>query len=199
MLNRLTKDNVDNGFYFAQLIVKNIDFALISLKFLLSTNKFKKNTYYLDECTYYFFYLQNLLTACGNIANVFYNNFARKRSTELREKFKVSKEEFKLIFQKEVRNTNEHFDERYDSFGSNQIGDYNIVEKNTPQNIKDILLNSSCPHLRTFDCETKIYYTYDRHFELIKYDLCELNRQLSKMRDRITNNGLFSEGWMISR
>ena len=95
------------------------------------------------------------------------------------------------MFQKEVRNTNEHFDERYEGFGA--IGDYNLLDENTDSFIRSTIQTN--PHLRTYDKEHSIYYTYNRRLQRIEYDLKQLQRELETLRDRITNNKLFNSAW----
>jgi hypothetical protein len=184
-------------FLFAQLSVKNINFALISLRCLLDGRDIDTELY-LDEITYYFFHIQSLLTACGNITNVFYNNgyngrVLTERSKLLRCQFGICRDQFPLVFQKEARNTNEHFDERYDVSGS-QFGDYNLLDANTTQEMRDSIMNT--PHLRTFDRASGIYHTYDRNFQPIRYDLHELTDQLLEMRRRIAESTIYESGWI---
>lgn len=54
------------------------------------------------------------------------------------------------------------------------------------------------PHLRTYDKENCIYYTYNCSRKEIAYDLRELHRELSEMLDAITTNPLFISGWVDS-
>lgn len=199
MLNRFfaaTEDNSD--FLFANISVKNIHFALISLDYIIDFTDYNIGVYH-DEHTFYFFYLQSLLTSCGNISNVFYNpgghngKHATERSRRLRETLNIHKEEFQLVFQKEFRNTNEHFDERYDTFRG-CLGDYNIIDNDT-----DIFIRSTIqvnPHLRTYDKENRIYITYNRKLEKITYDLNQLRSELRKMLTRITENPIFESAWI---
>lgn len=197
MFNRdfeAVEDNII--FLFAHLTVKNINFALISLKCLLERGDIDQDLY-LDEYTYYFFHIQSLLTACGNISNVFYYGFnnrtTRERHLLLQEHIGITRGQFPLIFQKEARNTNEHFDERFDTFRG-QLGDYNLLERNTPQYMRDSIMNSL--HLRTFDHTAGIYYTYDRQLRPICYKLHELRAQLLGMRERIATRPIFESGWL---
>lgn len=199
MLNRYfdaRQDNID--FVYANAVVENIYFALISLHYILYKSEFDIGIYR-DENTYYFFHIQNLLTACGNICNVFYNNTnwnkkaVTTRCARLRREFDVTHKKFPLIFQKEVRNTNEHFDERYEQFNG-EIGDYNIFDKHIDQDMKDTIMCN--PHLRTFDNINKVYHTYDRKLNKIEYNLFELNNELVKMLDLITNNPKFNSAWI---
>ena len=195
MFNREFEANII--FMFVHLSVKNINFALISLRCLLEEREIDKELY-LDEITYYFFHIQSLLAACGNLSNVFYSNgfngrVPSERSQFLRNQFEISKGSFPLVFQKEARNTNEHFDERYDASGS-QFGDYNLLDANTTQEMRDSIMNT--PHLRTFDRASGTYHTYDRNYQPISYDLHELKVQLSEMRRRIVESPIYDIGWI---
>ncbi len=191
-----TEDNAD--FLFANISVKNIYFALISLDYILNPPDFDYGIYH-DEHTFYFFYLQSLLTACGNISNVFYNpggrygKLATERSRRLRQTLNISRPEFQLVFQKEFRNTNEHFDERYDALRG-CLGDYNIIDNDTDPYIRSAIQVN--PHLRTFDKENMIYITYNQKFIEITYDLNQLRNELKKMLTRITENPVYNSAWV---
>lgn len=179
-------------FVFGNSVIQNINYALVSLKYILNEKYFDKKIYN-NRHTYYFFHIQSLLTACGCIYNVFYtyhgfNKTATKRCTELRDIFNICKSEFPLVFQKEARNTNEHFDERYDTFDYN-IGDYNLLDSSTDRKVRNIIMNS--PHLRSYDIESKIYSTYDRQSRRIEYNFDELSKELIEMKRRIVNNPYF--------
>lgn len=71
MLNRYFKVDCNNSldFMYANMAVKNIYFALISLDYIFDPDKYNVGVYH-DEHAYYFFHIQSLLTACGNISNV---------------------------------------------------------------------------------------------------------------------------------
>jgi len=149
---------------YVKMAIKNIDFALISLDYILNTQKIDYKIYF-DEHTFYFYYIQNLLAACGNISNIFNSPFKfRKvgrvspyeRSKELCEYCGVDVRLFPLIFEREARNTNMHFDERYDEV-DRRIGDYNIIDENTSIDMRDAILNT--PHLRTYLKQEQVYIT----------------------------------------
>lgn len=61
-----------------------------------------------------FFFIQSLLISLANIGKLFEGN--SKRAQELRTKFNFNFINFPIIGEKALRNTNEHFDERIDSF-----------------------------------------------------------------------------------
>ena len=106
MLNRYFKVDGNNSldFMYANMAVKNIYFALISLDYIFDPDKYNVGVYH-DEHAYYFFHIQSLLTACGNISNVFYNpnGYNGRRSTErcrrLRDMLGIKKTDYPLIFQ----------------------------------------------------------------------------------------------------
>lgn len=71
MFNRyfeISEGNID--FVYANVAVKNIYFGLISLDYIFNHSDFDYGIYH-DEHTFYFFHIQSLLNACGNISNVF--------------------------------------------------------------------------------------------------------------------------------
>ena len=184
----------NTDFLYANIAVKNINFALISLYYIFDYKSFNPSIYH-DEHSYYFYHLQSLLTACGSIYNVFYNYSnpaSTNRSQRLREILNIKKADFPLVFKKELRNTNIHFDERYEEFHCN-IGDYNIIDENTDPYMKAVIETN--PHLRTFDKDNLTYITYDRHLKRIKCDLRELRKELLSMMDIITENPIFESGW----
>ncbi len=200
MLNRYFDTNGNIDFVYANIAIKNINFALISLHYILDVPDFDI-ALYRDEHTYYFFHIQSVLTACGNISNIFYNYggyggiIATARSQRLRATFNVSRSKYPLIFQKEVRNTNAHFDERYEQFNGN-IGDYNILDKNTDLRMRRIIMKN--PHLRTYDKEKGIYYTYNRELKQITYDLYRLRDELNELLYEINYNPVSNAAWIDS-
>lgn len=197
MLNRYFKTDGNIDFMYANMVLQNIYFAQISLNYILYYNDFEIGIYH-SEHTFYFYYIQNLLTACGNISNIFYNygGFAGKEATErsrrLRIIFNVTRKDFPLLFQKEVRNTNMHFDERYEEFNGN-LGDYNLLDENTDPFMRDTILNS--PHLRTYDKKSGVYYTFGRNQNKIQYNFHELNQELSELLSRIIKHPLLNSAW----
>ena len=150
---------------------------------------------------YYFFHIQSILTACGILYNIFYGNngwsrrYTVNRPLLLRKAFGIDKNRYPLVFDKAVRNTNEHFDERFDAFGWD-IGDYNLLDHNTPPDMRTAILKEN--HLRTFDRSNNCYYTYVRHqgkFVQKSVDFQELIMQLLSTRKRITTNPIMESRW----
>ena len=54
------------------------------------------------------------------------------------------------------------------------------------------------PHLRTYDKESGIYYTYNNKMNPISYDLNQLNCELRTMLSKLTENPIFESGWVDS-
>lgn len=194
MFNKYFKVEGNIAFIYANMAIKNINFALISLHFLLDDTDYNR-ALYRDDHTYYFFHIQSVLNACGNISNIFYNYNVQvdRRCRRLRETFGISKTNYPLIFLKEVRNTNAHFDERYEQFKGN-AGDYNLLDKNTDSSMRNTILSN--PHLRTYDKEKGIYYTYNRFLKQIEYDFWRLRDELNDMLQKIYNNPMSSVAWV---
>lgn len=198
MLNRYFKITDDNKeFVYANMAVKNINFALISLDYIFNHSDFEYGIYH-DEHTFYFFHIQSILTACGNISNIFYNHtpfngrLTTERCARLRTSLGINRSKYPLVFQKEIRNTNEHFDERYEDFGG-VMGDYNILKQNMDPFMKQVICTN--PHLRTYDKDNFIYYTYNRKKQQISFDLKELQKQLLEMLSEIMGNPILESGW----
>lgn len=191
MLNRYFDPKEDPDFIYANAAFQNVNYALISLHYIFfEKQKFDIGVYH-DEHTYYFYHIQNVLTACGNLTNVFYNKSKwdkkeiTQRCARLRKRFDITHSKYKLIFLKSVRNTNEHFDERYQE-ANGELGDLNLLNDNTDEEMKTVILENY--HLRTYDVVNQIYYTYDRNRNPIKYDLNELHKELSEMRNKLDKN-----------
>lgn len=192
---KITARNKD--MLYVKMAIKNVDFAVISLNFILDTESIEQKVYE-DNHTFYFYYIQNFLAACGNINNIFNNHFfnpiriktdtargisPRERSKELRQLCGVNLKEFPLIFQRQARNTNMHFDERYDEFNS-RIGDYNILDENTPADERFKILHT--PHLRTYDKQAQEYITVGSHGDIIRFPLRQLRQELIVLKDKLT-------------
>lgn len=168
----LTEENAD--IIIANTVIENLKFIVISLDIMLKGDI--GEDFYGEDYTFYFYHLQNALTSCGNVINVFSSNMRRsrqynERAKYLQETFGIDINEYKWLFNKEFRNANEHFDERYDIFHG-IVGDYNIVGKNTPIRSRREILNQ--PHIRTLDVQNWTYITYDKRGRKISCNLREL-------------------------
>lgn len=93
------------------------------------------------------------------------------RAKYLQKTFYVNINEFKWLFNKDFRNANEHYDERYDIFNG-LVGDFNVITRKTTQKIKCEIINT--PHTRTLDINRWIYITYDKNGKQIECDLQQL-------------------------
>lgn len=216
MFNRYFEAGEDSmEFLFAHMAVKNIDFALISLNCVLDPQNINYDLFR-DEHTYYFFHIQSILAACGNLYNIFYGHtygeFSKvgmanrpsqinpqpqiNRPQRLRSVFGVGKRQFPLVFDKSARNTNAHFDERFDALHWN-VGDYNLLDDDMDPEMRAAIMNQR--HLRTFDRRNGCYYTYGRknkQLQRVSVDFRELMTQLQQMREQIVSHPIFESRWV---
>lgn len=192
MFNRriaITEKNID--ILFANALIENLRYGIISLD-MMFRQKHTKELYtedlYYDEYTFYFFHMQSVLAAQGNIWNVLFNTFFDKRIVsqehvkKLRDVFDIDPKDYPLVGNKKFRNTNEHFDERYWQYCSG-LGDLNILRKDTPHAIRNEILSTK--HLRTIDIENWIYITYDRKGKRIELDLQKLRAEMYQMLSKL--------------
>lgn len=196
MFNRpieIAKEN--ESILFINAVIENLRYANISLDIMFNGGKDIYQKYY-DEHTFYFFHMQSILTAQGNIYNVLYNDFFKKREVSkrrverVRAAFGIDLSMYPLVGNKKFRNTSAHFDERYYQY--NGVGDMNILKSNTPIDEREIILNT--PHLRTIDIENWIYYSYDGRGNRIQLDLRELKREIFGMLKELCINDIRNEG-----
>ena len=197
MFNEKMKITAENELaLYIKMALKNVDFALISVDYILNPHHVDFNIYK-DEHTFYFYYIQNLLAACGNISNILNYPYRRnswkvgrlnpfERSKALCRECGLDVNEFPLIFKKEVRNINMHFDEHYDEH-DRRIGDYNIIDDNTPYEERLEILNT--PHLRTYDKQAQVYITVGSKKRRIEYPLVKLRQELIGLK-HILNSSL---------
>ena len=175
MFNQYLELNEENAdIIMANTVIENLKFIIISLDIIFRGDI--GEDFYEEDYTFYFYHLQNAFTSCGNVINVFSSNLRRARQYNdrakyMQETFEIDISEYKWLFNKEFRNANEHFDERYDIFHG-VVGDYNVVSKNTPTRNRREILNR--PHIRTLDTQNWIYVTYDKRGRKISCNLREL-------------------------
>jgi len=182
MFNRkieITKEN--ESILFINAVIENLRYAIISLDAIL--NGYDDSSNYYDEHTFYFFHMQSVLTAQGNINNVLFNTYPKRkrisceRVRKVRENFGIDLSRYPMVGNKKFRNSNAHFDERYYEF--NGIGDMNILRTDTPEEERRLILNT--PHLRTIDVSKWIYYSYDARGNQILLNLLELRTEMYEM------------------
>lgn len=182
MFNRkieITKEN--ESILFINAVIENLRYAIISLDAIFN-GRDEFGDYY-DEHTYYFFHMQSVLTAQGNIYNVLFNDYfgrrqiSRERVRKVREDFGIDLKRYPLVGNKKFRNSNAHFDERYYEF--NGVGDMNILRADTPEEERKQILDT--PHLRTIDIDKWMYYSYDARGNQIVLDLQELRTEMYEM------------------
>lgn len=187
MFNQYLELNEENAdIVIANTVIENLKFIVISLDTILKGRIGEE--FYGEDYTFYFYYLQNAFTSCGNVINVFSSNLRRPRQYNdrakyLQETFGIDICEYKWLFNKEFRNANEHFDERYDIFHG-VVGDYNVVSKATPiRNRREILKQ---PHIRTLDIRNWIYITYDKRGRQICCNLREFRDEAYSLLYKIS-------------
>ena len=171
---------------FANAIVENLKYAIISLD-AINRGKISWDEFYGDPYLFYFFHMQSVLTAQGNIWNVLFrgngSSQARRNREKLKQEFGIDPKDYPLVGDKRFRNTNEHFDDRYHRFRG-RLGDFNIIENSTDPFVRRALLDT--PHLRTIDLEKMRYITYDNNGEQIFLDLIELRAEMYTMLQKIS-------------
>ncbi len=184
MFNRkieITKDN--ESILFVNAVIENLRYGIISLDMM---QNYEINNYYndyYDEHTFYFFHMQSILTAQGNIYNVLFNDYfgyrrvAQERVKKVRDAFGIDLSKYSLVGNKKFRNSNAHFDERY--YAYNGVGDMNLLKSDTPADERRLILET--PHLRTLDVENWLYYSYDGKGKKIVLDLRRLRGEMYDM------------------
>lgn len=190
--------NDNDVFLLSSNVEMNINYALISIHCITQEPNYDHNIFS-NKFVYYFFHIQSILTACGNIRSAFFSKKYRMGmdpkthkyskaqyqndknddiSQKLRDKFHVDKKQYPIIFNNEFRNTLIHSDERVVEHNAN-VGDYNILDSKTPKNIINEILTTT--HLRTLDLRTMNYYSYDRNQKQISFSLYDLKDELNKL------------------
>ena len=193
MFNRqieITREN--ESILFINAVIENLRYGIISLDMMINCDEESVCQNYYDEHTFYFFHMQSVLTAQGNIYNVLYNDFfdrkiiSRERVRKIREAFGIDLSRYPLVGNKKFRNTNAHFDERYYQY--NGVGDMNLLKSDTPANERNSILSTL--HLRTIDVENWIYYSYDGRGRQISLDLRELRNEMYDMLVALCTNDI---------
>ena len=184
MFNRkieITKEN--ESILFVNAVIENLRYGIISLDMMQSYKLGNRYNDYYDEHTFYFFHMQSVLTAQGNIYNVLFNDYygyrrvAQERVMKVRDAFGIDLTQYPLVGNKKFRNSNAHFDERYYQY--NGVGDMNLLKSDTPEDERRLILNT--PHLRTIDIENWLYYSYDGKGKQIVLDLRRLRDEMYDM------------------
>ena len=182
MFNRkieITKEN--ESILFINAVIENLRYAIISLDIIFNGGDDCSD--YDDEHTFYFFHMQSILTAQGNIYNVLFNNYYKnkkiscERVQKVRDDFGIDLKKYPLVGNKKFRNSSAHFDERYYEF--NGVGDMNILRADTPEEERRQILGT--PHLRTLDIDKWVYYSYDVRGNQITLDLQQLRTEMYDM------------------
>ena len=193
MFNRqieITREN--ESILFINSVIENLRYGLISLDMMFNYDEESVYQKYYDEHTFYFFHMQSVLTAQGNIWNVLYCNYPQKRQIsqervrKVREAFGIDLSRYPLVGNKKFRNTSVHFDERYYQY--NGVGDMNLIKSDTLTSDRNAILNTS--HLRTLDIENWVYYCCDDRGSQIRLDLRELRNEMYDMLVLLCTNDI---------
>lgn len=195
MFNRqieITREN--ESILFINAVIENLRYGIISLDMMFNNVEENICQKYYDEHTFYFFHIQSVLTAQGNIYNVLYNDYfdrrivSQDRVKKVREAFGIDLSKYPLVGNKKFRNTNAHFDERYYQY--NGVGDMNLLKADTSIDDRKTILNTS--HLRTIDVENWIYYSYDGRGNQLCLNLRELRKEMYEMLVALCTNDIRS-------
>ena len=195
MFNRqieITREN--ESILFINAVIENLRYGIISLDMMFNSVEENICQKYYDEHTFYFFHIQSVLTAQGNIYNVLYNDYfdirivSQDRVKKVREAFGIDLSKYPLVGNKKFRNTNAHFDERYYQY--NGVGDMNLLKADTSIDDRKTILNTS--HLRTIDVENWIYYSYDSRGRQLCLNLRELRKEMYEMLVALCTNDIRS-------
>ena len=181
---KMTEKNAD--IIMANSVIENLKFIVVSLDTIFK-GEIGEDFYY-EDYTFYFYHLQNAFTSCGNVINVFSSSLRRdrrynERARYLQQTFDVNIRDYKWLFNKDFRNANEHYDERYDMFNG-VVGDFNVISNHTPIKMKEEIMNS--PHIRTLDINRWIYITYDKNGRQIECDLQQLRDEAYSLLYKIS-------------
>lgn len=184
MFNRKIEITEDNeSILFVNAAIENLRYGIISLDMMQHYNFINYDNDYYDEHTFFFFHMQSVLSAQGNIYNVLFNDYyaykrvSQERVRKVRDAFGIDLASYPLVGNKKFRNSNAHFDERYYQY--NGVGDMNLLKADTPIDERCSILET--PHLRTLGVENWLYYTYDRRGRQIVLDLRELRHEMYTM------------------
>ena len=186
----ITDENKD--ILFVNTLIENIKYALISLDEMFSKNITSAFDY--NEYTFYFYHMQNVLTAQGVISDILYNDYFQRREVSknrvlrLRNKFGIEVRDFPLVGDKRFRNVNMHIDDCYDDING---GDYNIINKKTNQYMKFEILTTQ--HFRTIDVDNWLYFTCDKRGKRMSLNLIELKNQMQNLLNALYNTDIVQQ------
>lgn len=178
----ITKDN--EGLLFINAVIENLKYGLISLEAIFRGEI--TADYYENEHTFYFYHLQSLLAAQGNIRNILFGTYRQYRTVSksrvqaVRDAFGIDLNVYPLLKNSDFRNTNMHFDERYYTLCLD--GDLNLLRK-TDENYH-VLINLT--HLRALDLDNFVYISCGVSGKRITMDLRALQDEMQGMLNALT-------------
>jgi hypothetical protein len=131
----------------------------------------------------YFLDSQLCLNLITNIANVLDSRVKRDRSKHLVEFFEISLNEVSTILNHDIRNTNEHYDERMDDLI--ELSRVTLNRKDVG-NIKKLMSTLQVNDLTGYaDVDNGIIYSINRKLERISIELQVVRRELLYIVDKI--------------
>ena len=131
----------------------------------------------------YFLDSQLLLNLVTNIANVFDSRRKKERSTHLINYFDISLDKITTIINRDMRNTNEHYDERMDDF----MKESNVVLSS--KDIEDVRKLISVIQTRGLtgyaDLDNNCLYSVDRNLNRIVIKLSDIKSETNYIMNQI--------------
>ena len=163
-------------FVYARYIESDVYYAVKIIDSLtLDLATFDPERYFLDS--------QLCLNLVTNIANVLDSRVKTERSAHLLEYFNISVDKIKLILNRDMRNTNEHYDERMDALM--EISNVELGKKDVDNIEKLISVLQSNGKTGYADVDKCVLYSLDRKLNRIEIDLLELRDELFYIIERI--------------
>lgn len=163
-------------FVYARYLESQIYYAVKIIESLtLELATYDPERYFLDS--------QLCLNIVTNIANVLDSRVKKERSTHLVEYFNINKEKIKLIINRDMRNTNEHYDERMDDLmeiSNIELGRFDV--DNIKKLISVLQVNGKTGYADVDKC---VLYSLDRKLNRIDVDLVKLKNELLYLIERI--------------
>lgn len=199
-LGTWTQDGTDDfkeHFETTYYLKYNIEKAMYSLdKIMKSKINYSE---FSNRCTYYHFYIDNLLNSIGHIRRRFYNTAIKAERIERNKKeygYNLTDNDgnkvcnYPIIANNEIRNFIEHIDEKDEKLMELGIyyGSFNVIYKGMNNKIKTDLLNNKRKQNNLLNLISKEYkiLTIDQETNSIKeykLHLVELKKELEKLKN----------------
>ena len=137
-------------------------------------NRLTFHSWPIDE-EQYFLDSQVLLILVTNVANVLDSRRKKARSAHLVDYFNISLDRIPTILNRDMRNTNEHYDERMDDF----MEESNVVlSKSDIEDVKKLVSLIQTRGLTGYaDIDSNTIYSIDRNLNRIAIDLDNIKKE----------------------